>query len=110
MPLPVESLDKLAEPTTSRVNGASPNNAHSFPTENSTDSGISYLNEDNMDVNHANHKHSDTEEDSEMEDDEEEDNIEMEEEASAQDKHKDEGLSKEHTATLDRLKQSQRDR
>lgn len=107
VPLPIESLDKLSEPTTSRTNGASPNAHNSFPTENSTDSGISYPDEDNMEVN-PNHKNSDTDEESEMEEDEE-DPIEMEEEASAQDKSKDEGLSKEHSATLDRLKQSQRD-
>lgn len=52
------------------------------------------------------------EEDSDMEengDDEEDLPIEMEEEASATNNSKDESLSTEHLATLDRLKQTQRD-
>lgn len=78
------------------------NSSAHFPTENSVDSGISYANGD--EETHA--KQSDSE-DSDMED--EDLPIEMEEDAAAADKNRDEGLSREHTATLERLKQSQRD-
>lgn len=71
--------------------------------ENSMDSGISYINDEIMDRQ----KHSDTEDESDMED--EDLPIEMEEEPSAQEKSKDEGLSREHSATLEKLKQTQRD-
>lgn len=80
-------------------------NSPQFPgNENSSDSGISYNNDDNADQVQ---KHSDTEEDSDMED--EDLPLEMEEDPSAVEKSKDEGLSREHSATLERLKQSQRD-
>ncbi|KAI1301447.1 Ubiquitin-conjugating enzyme E2 Q1 [Halotydeus destructor] len=102
LPLPIESLEMLNLPY-SALNGSCPNNS-TFPTENSTDSGFSYINDDND--NHQ--RQSDTEEDSDMEEDEDLP-IEMEEEATGPDRNKDEGLSREHTATLERLKQSQRD-
>jgi len=73
------------------------------------DSGFSFI--ENGDVDGAaaerHQKQSDTEEDSDMED--EDLPIEMEEDPSTADRSKDEGLSKEHSATLERLKQSQRD-
>jgi ubiquitin-conjugating enzyme E2 Q len=101
VPLPVESLEKLDQP----LHVIFGSNTPQFPNngENSTDSGISYNNDDNIDQVQ---KHSDTEEDSDMED--EDLPLEMED-TSAQERSKDEGLSREHTATLERLKQSQRD-
>ena len=76
--------------------------ASSFPTENSTDSGFSFIHE-----NGEEHKHSETEDDSDMED--EDLPIEMEEDPASSERNRDDGLSREHTATLERLKQSQRD-
>jgi len=98
IPIPSDSLEKLDKPLSELIGACT----STFPTENSTDSGFSFINDDND--NHQ--RGSDTEEDSDMED--EDLPIEMEE-ASAQDKSKDDGLSREHTATLERLKQSQRD-
>lgn len=83
---PDESLNQLQMNSTSH-----------FPTENSVDSGISYVNGD---------KHCDSS-DSDMDD--EDLPIEMEEDPAATDRNRDDGLSREHTATLERLKQTQRD-
>ncbi|XP_053208974.1 ubiquitin-conjugating enzyme E2 Q2-like isoform X1 [Panonychus citri] len=108
LPEPTE-LGQLCDVSTPLINGAlqCSNSRSSFATENSGDSG--YIN-DNDEVNQANvnnHPSSDTEEDSDMED--EDLPIEMEEDASNADKSKDDGLSHEHTATLERLKQNQRE-
>lgn len=100
VPVPADSLEKLDQPLSALLGPAGSNSSNSFPTENSTDSGFSFINEDQQ-------HNSDTEEDSDMED--EDLPIEMEEEPNATDKSKDDGLSHEHTATLERLRQSQRD-
>lgn len=99
-PIPTEELAMLDQPLSALLSSCP--NTSTFPTENSTDSGFSNVPDDNDMQQRA----SDTEEDSDMED--EDLPIEMEEEA-APDKSKDDGLSREHTATLERLKQSQRD-
>lgn len=93
MEVPDECLSQLQLPASSAQ----------FPTENSVDSGISYANGEDTET-HA--KHSDSS-DSEMED--EDLPIEMEEDPAAADRNRDDGLSREHTATLERLKQTQRD-
>ncbi|XP_074602636.1 ubiquitin-conjugating enzyme E2 Q2 [Brevipalpus obovatus] len=77
----------------------------SFATENSGESG--YINDNDENAAMNNNNQSDTEEDSDMEDDDLP--IEMEEDAGNQDRSKDDGLSTEHTATLERLKQNQRE-
>lgn len=113
--VPVESLNQLVD-VRGAINGqtaSSSNAASNFPTENSTDSGYSLTleagehNNGDMDNQETHQKQSDTEEDSDIED--EDLPIEMEEDPAAIDRSKDEGLSREHTATLERLKQSQRD-
>ena len=78
-------------------------------TENSNDSGCGVILENGYgaESQESHQKQSDTEEDSDMED--EDLPIEMEEDPSTADRSRDEGLSREHTATLERLKQSQRD-
>lgn len=105
MTVPVDSLNKLAEVRMTNGQVATSSN---FPTENSTDSGYSLtLENGEMDNQETHQKQSDTDEDSDIED--EDLPIEMEEDPAASDRNRDEGLSREHTATLERLKQSQRD-
>lgn len=101
VPVPLDALAKLDMPL-QMIRGA-PASSTCPPTENSTDSGYIYINDDND--NHQ--RGSDTEDESDM-DDEDDVPIDMEEDPPA-DKAKDDGLSREHTATLERLKQSQRD-
>lgn len=103
---PKESVDRLDEAVTRVSNGQVASTSH-FATENSTDSGFSFINE-NGEVDEAHQKQSDTEEDSDMED-EGDLPIEMEEDAAQGDRSQDDGLSREHVVTLERLKQSQRD-
>lgn len=92
------------------------NSRSSFATENSGDSGFDpdeHLTFANHHLGacssggHMNADGSDTEDDSEMEDDDLP--IEMEEEPTSQERNKDDGLSTEHCATLERLKQNQRE-
>lgn len=80
------------------------NSRSSFATENSGDSG--YINDNDENAAIVNDHQSDTEEESDMED--EDLPIEMEEETN-QDRSKDDGLSVEHSATLERIKQNQRE-
>ncbi|RWS08460.1 ubiquitin-conjugating enzyme-like protein [Dinothrombium tinctorium] len=109
IPIPAD-LEKLEEPISnllSTKNGAlqCSNSRSSFATENSADSGYINDNEDNQTIEM--HNSDVEEEDSDMED--EDLPIEMEEEMVNHDKNKDDGLSTEHTATLERLKQNQRE-
>lgn len=97
-PIPHLSLERLDSVSTGMACAAS-----SFPAENSTDSGFSFIHE-----NGEEHKQSETEEESDMEDEDLPIEMEMDDPASSE-RNRDEGLSREHTATLERLKQSQRD-
>ncbi|RWS27055.1 Ubiquitin-conjugating enzyme E2 Q1-like protein [Leptotrombidium deliense] len=107
LPIPAD-IEKLDEPIPNLLskNGAlqCSNSRSSFANENSGDSGYVNDNDDNQTIEMRN---SDEDEDSDMED--EDMPIEMEEEMLSHDKNKDDGLSTEHTATLERLKQSQRE-